>query len=90
MWIPAGGAVTIDLRLCERSSGPAMPAGPLFMQRIAEADAFYATIVEPEPSRAQIQRQAHAGLLWTKQCNQFNDGINMNGSTSNYNGHQLL
>jgi hypothetical protein len=71
MWIPAGVAVTIDLRLCGRSSGPAMPAGPLFMQRIAEADAFYATIVEPEPSRAQIQRQAHAGLLWTKQFYQY-------------------
>jgi hypothetical protein len=71
MLVPAGGAVTIDLRLCECSSGPAMPAGPLFTQRLAEADAFYATIVEPEASRAQIQRQAHAGLLWTKQFYQY-------------------
>jgi hypothetical protein len=43
----------------------------LIAQRIKEADAFYETIVEKDKVHAQIQRQAHAGLLWTKQFYQY-------------------
>ena len=71
MVIPAGGSVALDLRLCEPSSGSVIPAGPLFTQRLAEADAFYETIAQADRSHAQIQRQAHAGLLWTKQFYQY-------------------
>ena len=84
MIVPAGGSVTIDLRLCGDgmagdwgkprqtapkpfSSQPTPVISELFRNRIAEADEFYATIVQADPAHAQIQRQAHAGLLWTKQ-----------------------
>jgi hypothetical protein len=86
MVIPAGGSVTMDLRLCgEKSTGEwgqknqkksfscphfSVVKG-LISQRVTEADVFYATIVEADPSHAQIQRQAHAGLLWTKQFYQY-------------------
>lgn len=43
----------------------------LIAERLAEADSFYATLVEADPVKAQIQRQAHAGLLWTKQFYQY-------------------
>ncbi len=43
----------------------------LITQRVAEADAFYETLVERDKMHAQIQRQAHAGLLWTKQFYQY-------------------
>jgi hypothetical protein len=86
MVIPAGGSVTIDLRLCgEKSTGEwgqknqkksfscphSSVVKGLISQRVTEADAFYATIVEADSSHAQIQRQAHAGLLWTKQFYQY-------------------
>jgi hypothetical protein len=71
MRIPAGGSVTIDLRLCVSSSGTRKAADKLISQRIKEADAFYETIVEKDKVHAQIQRQAHAGLLWTKQFYQY-------------------
>jgi len=69
--IPAGGSVTLQLRLCDHELATAARFGPqfdaTFTQRIQEADAFYHTIVAPDPVHAQIQRQAHAGLLWSKQ-----------------------
>jgi hypothetical protein len=84
MIVPAGGSVTLDLRLCADgmagdwgnplqtapeplSCHPTPVISELFRNRIAEADEFYATIVQADPAHAQIQRQAHAGLLWTKQ-----------------------
>ena len=63
--IPSGGQATINLRLAEASNLP--NTTDIFEQRIREADEFYATLVESDAGDAQIQRQAHAGLLWTKQ-----------------------
>jgi hypothetical protein len=71
---PVGGGetVTVRLRLC---SGDAMaqPFGAafdaMFVQRQAEADAFYKRITPfdiPDDLR-NVQRQAFAGLLWNKQ-----------------------
>ena len=69
--IAAGGCVTIRVRL---SAGPTT-ASPfadfeqVFVQRKAEADAFYGALqanVEDEDLR-RIQRQAYAGILWSKQ-----------------------
>ena len=85
MVIPAGGSVTLDLRLCgegmagewgQQDSSPfhcphASAITQLISTRLTEADAFYATIVQADPVHAQIQRQAHAGLLWTKQFYQY-------------------
>jgi hypothetical protein len=56
-------------------------ADALFAQRQAEADAFYATFAPPgmsDDARA-VQRQAFAGLLWSKQFYYYDVGIWMDG-----------
>jgi hypothetical protein len=69
--VPAGGSVVLHLRLCAQGSEADPPFAPasdgVFVQRLADADAFYSTIVAADETHAVIQRQAHAGLLWTKQ-----------------------
>ena len=65
--IPAGGSVTLELRLLDRELASPPDFATTFSQRIQEADAFYQTLIAPNPVQAQIQRQAFAGLLWSKQ-----------------------
>ena len=73
--IPASGSVTLQLRLCEHALTPATDLDAQFAatlaQRMQEADAFYQTIIASNPVQAQIQRQAFAGLLWSKQFYHF-------------------
>ncbi|MBI1368940.1 MAG: glucosidase [Planctomycetes bacterium] len=71
--IPAGKEKTLHLRLFSDAEPPkkAMGAGfkKVFVDRIAEAEAFYQRVLPPEydaPSRA-MARQGYAGLLWSKQ-----------------------
>ncbi len=76
--IPAGGSVTLRLRLRSLKDGevPAKGGGgpfgdfdAIFAQRLAEADGFYAASMPkslPEDRRA-VARQSYAGLLWSKQ-----------------------
>ncbi len=70
--IPAGGSAEIRLRL-SADTALADPFGPAFDEtlstRIAEADSFYAAVA-PEgcsDDERAIQRQAYAGMLWSKQ-----------------------
>jgi hypothetical protein len=71
--IPSGGMATIRLRLFMEQDAPAQPFGAdfdqVFVDRIREADAFYQSQMPPGVSEddARISRQAHAGLLWSKQ-----------------------
>jgi hypothetical protein len=73
--LPPGGEAEIHLRLTLQAEEPA-PAEPFgdgfsetFADRIAEADAFYAGRLAPGLSEdgRRIARQAHAGLLWSRQ-----------------------
>jgi hypothetical protein len=71
--IPAGEAVTLRFRLCQETLATKRPLGPeferIFSMRAREADTFY-TAREPAgllPEERVVWRQAHAGLLWTKQ-----------------------
>jgi Mannosylglycerate hydrolase MGH1-like glycoside hydrolase domain len=70
--IPAGGRVAVRLRLSNDLAAPD-PFGPgfeeVFRRRMAEADAFFARFAEKEgsPDGWRVQRQAAAGLLWSKQ-----------------------
>ncbi|MGF1535640.1 MAG: glucosidase [Elainellaceae cyanobacterium] len=71
--LDAGASHTIYLRLTDRED-LAEPLGDavrdIFAARQAEADSFYRTIT-PDSVRGElenIQRQAFAGLMWTKQC----------------------
>ncbi len=70
--IPAGQSVTIRCRLRHASDGVAdvfTDFDALFATRIAEADAYYADIQHdiPDEDARRVQRQAVAGLIWTKQ-----------------------
>ncbi len=64
-------SVTIKLRLCKKTvlqSPFDASFDSLFDNRIAEADAFYKGISEAgEKDLLNIQRQAFAGMLWSKQ-----------------------
>ncbi|MGE5323600.1 MAG: MGH1-like glycoside hydrolase domain-containing protein [Actinomycetota bacterium] len=73
--VPAGGEVTLKLRLQKSKSAGTAAKGlgaefdKAFAQRKKEADEFYATVI-PDGADADTQsvmRQAFAGLLWSKQ-----------------------
>ncbi len=70
--VPPGGSVTVRLRLTDEP-GMKDPFGAgfeeIFQRRIADADEFYNRIspgAMPDDLRS-VQRQAFAGMLWTKQ-----------------------
>jgi hypothetical protein len=72
--VPAGGAVTIRLRLTDIDfSGVAEAAfdgfDRLFALRKNEADEFYRTVIPQELSAdaQNVMRQGFAGMLWSKQ-----------------------
>src|SRR5262249_13702265 len=75
--VPAGGSATLRLRLTDSDQiAAASPAESLgkpfedaFAARIAEADEFYAQAAASgsNDDGMRVQRQAFAGLLWSKQ-----------------------
>jgi len=69
--IPAGSSSTVRLRLSNIKVTEPFDSkfSGIFSQRIAEADEFYAAVAPDEPVSdvLQVQRQAFAGLLWSKQ-----------------------
>jgi hypothetical protein len=73
--VPPGGSVVLRLRLTDHGdlSGPLDEVDAMVSQRRAEADAFYAAIHPPRASddEKRVQRQAFAGLLWSKQSYVF-------------------
>ncbi len=82
--IPAGASTEIRLRL-SREASVADPLGDIFPEtftrRQAEADEFYQQF-QPQklpPDLANIQRQALAGMLWTKQHYHYDVSIWLKG-----------
>ncbi|MEM9136723.1 MAG: glucosidase [Cyanobacteria bacterium P01_F01_bin.42] len=74
--IPAGESRVVQLRLCDRPD-LVQPLGSefdeIFQQRQLEADEFYQQL-QPSglsPDLSNIQRQAFAGMLWSKQYYYF-------------------
>jgi hypothetical protein len=72
--IEAGGSTTIRLRLGPPTDQPFEEFDTLFKRRRVEADAFYE---EMQPAglsddRKVVQRQAFAGMLWSKQYYHYN------------------
>ncbi len=72
--VAAGATQTIILRLVRTDEGTvadlsAADAERVFVERMGEADAFYATRIaeEMDDDQRNVCRQAFAGLLWTKQ-----------------------
>jgi hypothetical protein len=82
--VPAGGSASLELRMTpEILEDPLAGVAAVLAQRRAEADEFYAAIQPQAASddERRIQRQALAGMLWTKQIylfdvNQWLEGDN--------------
>lgn len=73
--IPPGATVEWEFRLTDKEGleFPLAAVADTLRLRRAEADAFYASLHPPEATadERQLQRQAWAGLLWTKQSYLF-------------------
>jgi hypothetical protein len=71
--VPAGGSVTVRLRLNDRGPTAGAPTGADFERILAdrrrEADEFYASVLPGTLSEdaRRVARQAFGGLLWSKQ-----------------------
>ena len=68
--IPAGGRADLRLRLCgKHAAAPFADFDAIFRTRIAEADAFYAELQHglANDDARLVQRQAFAGMIWSKQ-----------------------
>jgi hypothetical protein len=68
--VPAGGSTVIRLRLCGQDlQTPLQDIDAVVRQRLQEADSFYAAL-QPKGAtddEKRIQRQAFAGMMWSKQ-----------------------
>jgi hypothetical protein len=73
--VPAGGSVVVRLRLSDNAnlSAPLANVDRIVAQRRVEADEFYNSLHRPLASSDErhVQRQALAGLLWSKQSYLF-------------------
>jgi hypothetical protein len=72
--VPPGGSVVLRLRLTdERPAQPLEEVDEAIRERRAEADEFYDSLHPPGAGEDErrVQRQALAGLLWTKQTYLF-------------------
>ncbi|HEX3595366.1 MAG TPA: glucosidase, partial [Polyangiaceae bacterium] len=71
--VPARSQVTLRARLVSAKQESATPFGPefeaTFAARRSEADSFYEAVLPDEATRDErvVARQAHAGLVWSKQ-----------------------
>jgi hypothetical protein len=72
--VPAGGSVVLKLRLtAEATRAPLAEVDDIVSERRAEADEFYAAVQPADASADEklVQRQAFAGMLWSKQIYLF-------------------
>jgi hypothetical protein len=85
--VPARGSVTLRLRLTpEALREPLRDADAIVAERKAEADEFYAAIQPPDATEDEkrVQRQAFAGLLWSKQIYLFDVSSWLEGDNANW------
>jgi hypothetical protein len=80
--VPPGGTFTLKLRMTsEPREDPLSGVEAVLAERLADADAFYASI-QPEGASADerlVQRQAFAGMLWSKQSYIFDVRLWLDG-----------
>jgi hypothetical protein len=72
--VPALGSITLQLRLSKESlETPFEDFEKIFAERIAEADGFYHELQRDlgEADARSVQRQALAGMIWSKQFYYF-------------------
>lgn len=73
--IPSGKSVQYCFRISPEKNKKALKEVPLIVKtRQKEADEFYAEIQPPKATKedCMIQRQAYAGMLWSKQFYRYN------------------
>ncbi len=74
MTLPGGGTARLRLRLAPEGDQPRFADfAEIMRRRRAEADEFYDTLQQDidDPDTRLVQRQAFAGILWTKQFYYF-------------------
>jgi len=74
-YIPAGETVSVRLRLCNyENNAPFADFAEKFALRLNETETFYSELQKGIVSddMRMVQRQAYAGMLWTKQFYYFN------------------
>ena len=80
--VPARGSLQVRMRLSpERLEAPLADVDAVIAERRAEADAFYAAIqpATASPDERLVQRQAFAGMLWSKQVYLFDVSLWLEG-----------
>jgi hypothetical protein len=84
--VPARGSVVLYLRLSDQMhTDPLKDVEKVIQERRAEADEFYSAIQPPKASEDEklVQRQALAGLLWSKQSYLFDVNAWFEGDNPN-------
>jgi hypothetical protein len=85
--VPPDGSVIVQLRLTpDPLDDPLSDVDRIIAERRSEADEFYSAIHPPKASEDEkrIQRQAFAGLLWTKQIYLFDVNTWFDGDNPKY------
>ena len=80
--VPAGGSIVISLRLTNKVlKQPLADVEKIIAERKAEADEFYGSIHPAKASEDErrVQRQAFAGMLWSKQIYFYDVDVWLNG-----------
>jgi len=80
--VPAGGSVVVRLRLTDALlEDPLHDVDDVITQRRREADEFYEEVHPPKASEDErrIQRQALAGMLWSKQIYLYDVNVWLDG-----------
>ncbi len=67
--VPAGGAVAVRVRLSAGAATPVAEVDAIIAARRTEADEFYDAVQVgvTDPDARLVQRQAFAGMIWSKQ-----------------------
>jgi hypothetical protein len=85
--VAAGGSVVVRLRLTDESHDePLGTVDETIIERRREADEFYEEIHPPkaDADERRIQRQALAGMLWTKQIYLYDVNVWLDGDNPNW------
>src|SRR5947209_7538669 len=85
--VPAGGSVVVRLRLSDKMfDEPLGDVDDIVEARRREADEFYAEVHPPKASEDErrVQRQALAGMLWTKQIYIYDVNVWQDGDNPNF------
>ncbi len=73
--VPAGEHVTVTFRMQHQNDGAGVfECGNILQERIRDADEFYSELQQRvrDEDMVKIQRQAYAGMLWSKQFYYYN------------------